>query len=207
LNESEHATLALHSRSPGTRRWTEQRWLVDNIIQANGIDWDQPRSYYFNAPCGMEATSDFVEVRQKVRKYADIEPTFTHLARRREEKAVSAERDGHRVTARDNYFIAAVQWGASQWTLHEQNDAYRSAAAHKKECYSNYARLADRHVERVEIPFMGKSIMGWLHLPPSAQGGPLPAIVTVPGMDSFKEMWVALYGDRWLNRGLAGQRP
>ena len=31
----------------------------------------------------------------------------------------------------------------------------------------------------------------------------MPAIVLIPGMDSFKEGGVALYGDRWLNRGMA----
>jgi hypothetical protein len=25
---------------PVTRRWLEQRWITDNIIRANGIDWD-----------------------------------------------------------------------------------------------------------------------------------------------------------------------
>ena len=27
---------------PQVRRWSEQRWLIDNVIRANGIDWDQP---------------------------------------------------------------------------------------------------------------------------------------------------------------------
>ena len=27
-----------------TRRFSEQRWLLDNIIRANGVDWDQPRT-------------------------------------------------------------------------------------------------------------------------------------------------------------------
>ena len=27
-----------------TKRFAEQRWALDNIIRANGIDWDQPRS-------------------------------------------------------------------------------------------------------------------------------------------------------------------
>ena len=44
---------------PQVRRWTEQRWLVDNVIRANGIDWDQPRSVYMNAACGFEASADF----------------------------------------------------------------------------------------------------------------------------------------------------
>jgi len=29
---------------PLTRRWTEQRWLLDNTIRSVGMDWDQPRS-------------------------------------------------------------------------------------------------------------------------------------------------------------------
>jgi dienelactone hydrolase len=192
-----------HRGAPKMRRWTEQRWLVDNVIRANGIDWDQPRSFYFNAPCGMEANSDFAEVREKIKKYDDIEPTFAALARRREAKAVASERDGNLVTARDNYFIASVQWGASQWTIHEHNDKYRAAAAKKIECYSNYVRLSDRRVERVDIPFKGKRLSAWLHLPPGTEGNKVPIVVTVAGMDSFKEMWVALYGDRWLNRGMA----
>jgi hypothetical protein len=28
------------------RRWKEQRWLMDAIIQAVGVEWDQPRLGY-----------------------------------------------------------------------------------------------------------------------------------------------------------------
>ena len=42
------------TRVPQPRRWIEQRWLIDNIIRANGIDWDPPRSVYLWAPCGVE---------------------------------------------------------------------------------------------------------------------------------------------------------
>ena len=31
----------------------------------------------------------------------------------------------------------------------------------------------------------------------------VPVVVTIPGMDSFKEISVAMYGDRWLSRGMA----
>ena len=34
---------------PHVRRYEEQRWLIDNIIRANGIDWDQPRSLYWRS--------------------------------------------------------------------------------------------------------------------------------------------------------------
>src|SRR5262249_45414671 len=49
----------------------------------------------------------------------------------------------------------------------------------------------------------GASLPGWSHLPPGYTGGRIPAVVSIPGMDSFKEIGVAMYGDRWLTRGLA----
>jgi hypothetical protein len=59
-----------------TKRFAEQRWAIDNIIRANGIDWDQPRSIYFSACCGVEATADFAAIRNQVQKMADIGPVF-----------------------------------------------------------------------------------------------------------------------------------
>ena len=53
---------------PLTRRWTEQRWLLDNTIRAVGMDWDQPRSIYLSVPCGPEANADFAAIRQRITK-------------------------------------------------------------------------------------------------------------------------------------------
>src|SRR5215831_4977609 len=92
---------------PHVRRFEEQRWLLDNIIRANGIDWDQPRSLYLAGPCGNEANADFAGIRERVKKMADIGPAFEAVARRREAKAKAAAEADHKVTARDNYFMAA----------------------------------------------------------------------------------------------------
>ena len=84
---------------PHVRRYEEQRWLIDNVIRANGIDWDQPRSLYLNGPCGNEANADFAGIRERVKKMADIGPAFEAVARRREAKAQAAEQvgaQGHR---------------------------------------------------------------------------------------------------------------
>jgi dienelactone hydrolase len=188
---------------PITRRWVEQRWLLDNVIRANGIDWDQPRSIYLNLPCGMEAAPDFAGLRQRVQKYADVANAFEAAARRREDKAKAAEEEGESITARENYFIAAILWGAGQWPFDQADDRNIAFNEHKRQCYGNYARLADHRVEAVVIPFQGRSLTAWLHLPYGYAGGRVPAIVAIPGMDSFKETGVALYGDRWLNRGIA----
>ena len=188
---------------PQVRRFNAQRWLLDNVIRANGIDWDQPRSLYLNAPCGIEANADFAGVRERVKKMADIGPAFATVARRREAKAKAAQAAGHLVSARDNYFMAAIHWAAAQWP-YDQNDEPNIALNEKKrECYTSYAGLADHRVEAVWIPFRGKAIPAWFHLPPGYQDGRVPVVISIPGMDSFKEAMVALYGDRWLNRGMA----
>lgn len=189
--------------APVTRRWTEQRWLIDNVIRSVGIDWDQPRSINYNAPCGVEANADFAAIRERVKKYADISPAFETAAKRREAKAKAAEEAGETVTARQNYFTAAVQYAASQWPYDENNEKNLALNQRKRECYLKYAQYAERRVEAAWIPFQGKALPGWFHLPPGYSGGRIPAVVSIPGMDGFKEASVAMYGDRWLSRGIA----
>src|ERR1700690_1441411 len=66
---------------PLTRRWTEQRWVLDNLIQANGVDWDQPRTQYWNAACGLQAAPDFARIREDGHKYADMARGLVDMAR------------------------------------------------------------------------------------------------------------------------------
>ncbi|MEO7727257.1 MAG: alpha/beta hydrolase [Burkholderiales bacterium] len=186
-----------------TRRFSEQRWLLDNVIRTVGIDWDQQRTTSYNASCGAEANADLAAIRTRVQKFADISPAFETAARRRGSKARGAEDAGESVTARQNYFIAAIFYAAAQWPLDENNDKNIALNASKRECYERYASLADHKIETVWVPFQGQALPGWLHLPPGYSGGRIPVVWAIPGMDSFKENAVALYGDRWLTRGIA----
>jgi dienelactone hydrolase len=197
------SAFAAEEGAATTRRFAEQRWALDNIIRANGIDWDQPRSLYLSAPCGVEANADFVAIRARVQKMADIGPAFESTAKRREGKARAAEADGNAVTARDNWYMAAIHYGAAEWPYDDSGQKHIELHTKKRECYTNFARLADHKVEAVSIPFKGKSIPAWFHLPPGYAGGKLPVVISIPGMDSFKETGVALGNDRWLTRGLA----
>jgi len=191
-------------QGPLTRRWTEQRWLLDNTIRSVGMDWDQPRSVYLSAPCGPQAAADFAAVRARIQKYADAAPAFEAAAKRREGVAKAALEAGDTVTARENYFIAAIHWGAAQWPIDENNAQNQLYNTRKRECYGAYAKLADHRVEEAWITMPdGKRLPAWFHLPPRYSGGKIPVVISVPGMDSFKEMSVALYGDRWLSRGMA----
>src|SRR5256885_15088642 len=112
LSASPGAAWADSEGGTMTRRFAQQRWALDNIIRANGIDWDQPRSLYLSAPCGVEANADFAAIRARVQKMADIGPAFESTAKRREGKARAAEAQGSTATARDNWYMAAITHGA-----------------------------------------------------------------------------------------------
>ena len=45
--------MAGQNNQPHVKRWSSQRWALDNVIRSVTIDWDQPRSFYLNAACGM----------------------------------------------------------------------------------------------------------------------------------------------------------
>jgi pimeloyl-ACP methyl ester carboxylesterase len=189
--------------APQMRRWNEQRWLLDNVISAVGVDWDSPRLPHLNAALGPGATADINSIRQRVKKFADIEGAFVAVARRREALAVNADAAGEPVTARENFYMAANYWASAQWTIDESNDKNRFYNSRKRECYEKFAQLADHQIEAAWIPLHGKQLPGWFHLPPGYKGGRIPAVVNIPGMDGYKERSVPLYGDPWLNRGIA----
>src|SRR6202035_1808393 len=118
-------------------------------------------------------------------------------------RARAAEAQGNAITARDNWFMAAIHYGAAEWPYDDSGAKHVELHQKKRACYGNYAKLADHHIEAVSIPFKGKSIPAWFHLPPGHAGGRLPVVISIPGMDSFKETGVALANDRWLSRGAA----
>jgi dienelactone hydrolase len=190
--------------APVMRRFNEQRWALDNIIQVNGIDWDQGRTSGMIRNCGAAVIGDMAVLKQRVKKYADIAPAFEALARRREAGAKEAEQEGESFVARDNYFIAAQYWASAMWPVDEINDRIKRYNSKKRETFTKYMELADHKVEWAEIPYRGKHLPAVFHLPPGYRSGSkVPVIVMVPGMDGNKEKYVSLYGDPWMQRGFA----
>jgi dienelactone hydrolase len=186
-----------------TRRWEQQRWLLDAVIRTVGVDWDQGRSFYLQAPCGPDAFPDFQGIRARVQRFDDITREFTRAAERRERMAGAAEAAGHMVTARDNFYTASILYGGAQWPIFENSPTNERLSDKKVECYTKYAEHSDHEVERVEIPFGGASLPAWFHTPWRSAGERLPCVLVVDGMDGFKEGMVSLHADRFLSRGLA----
>ena len=190
--------------APIVKRFDEQRWILDNVIQANGVDWDQSHTGVAIRSGGPSVVPDMDELRKRVRRLVDICPAFETLAKKREAMARNAEQSGDKTAARDNYFLASNYWASAMWTIDEVSQKIKMQNDKKRENFNKYMALADHHIEWVELPYRGKSLPAIFHLPPNYQSGTkVPVIVVLSGMDGFKERSVALYKDAWMERGYA----
>lgn len=186
------------------RRWREQRWILDQVIQARGIDWDQGRTGKILRNCGPAVQSDLQEVCRRIGKFVDIPREFARAAARREEQGWQAEADGHLPEARDHYYIAACFYTNAMWAVYEDGNPRRLGWQEKKRaCYDKFILYAGRSIERVELPYQGKSIQALLHLPTGIKAGEkVPCIMYIPGMDGVKEDTPAT-GDPFIEHGFA----
>src|SRR5579862_2023739 len=131
--------------APVVKRFDEQRWVLDNVIQANGIDWDQSHTGVAIRAGGPAAVPDMAELRQQVKRLVDICPAFEALAKKREGVAKDAEQAGNKTAARDNYYLAATYWASAMWTIDEVNDRLKMQNGKKRETFDKYIALADHH--------------------------------------------------------------
>lgn len=186
------------------KRWREQRWLLDQVIQTRGLDWDQGRTGKILRNCGPGAQSDIQEISRRIQKFVDIPREFARVAARREELARETESAGHLVEAREHYYAAACFYTNAMWAVYEDGNPKRMAwQERKRACYDKFIQYAGRPIERVELPYEGKLIQALLHLPPRMRTGEkVPCIMYIPGMDGVKED-MPMNNDPLLERGIA----
>jgi dipeptidyl aminopeptidase/acylaminoacyl peptidase len=174
------------------------------VIQTRGLDWDQGRSGKILRNCGPGVEGDLREISRRVQKFTDIPREFSRAAQRREELAQEADKAGHEVEAREHYYIAATFYSNAMWAVYEDGNARRIAwGERKRACYDKFIQHAGRVIERVELPYEGKTISALLHLPPRTKSGEkIPCVLYIPGMDGVKED-NPLYGDPFMEREIA----
>ena len=196
-------TMPLEETRRG-KRWSEQKWLLDSIISLLGPDWDQARLEYMANVCGHDSQGDFIGLRHLIKTYNDLAREFMKAGRRRELRAEAQLQLGHEQTARESYFTASILYGGAQWSIEANTTLNLDLSKKKNECFDKFLKFAGRPIERVEIPFEGKAVPALLHLPSGASGGEkVPCIVAISGMDGWKELSVAMDGDKWLARRVA----
>ncbi|MBI2360560.1 MAG: prolyl oligopeptidase family serine peptidase [Deltaproteobacteria bacterium] len=186
------------------RRWREQRWLLDQVIQTRGVDWDQGRTSKILRNCGPGVAGELQEIGRRVQKFSDISREFSRAAKRREELGVESEKAGHFHEAAEHYYVASTFYTNAQWAIYEDDNPNRIAWGERRRfCYDKFILYAGRPIERVELPVEGKSLSALLHLPPRIRpGDKVPCVLYIPGMDGVKED-NPFSGDPFLERGIA----
>ncbi len=186
------------------KRWQEQRWILDAVIRTVGVEWDQRRLRYGAAPGGSQAVGEFRAVGSKIKRVGDFVREFSNAAKRREAKAVTFEEAGRLISARESYLTASLLWAAGRWPIFEVNEELEYLEERMNHCYEKFIEYAPHPIKKVRIPFDGKELPAYLHLPREpVEGETFPCVVNLPGMDSSKETGVNMYGDSYLERNMA----
>src|SRR5438105_13342653 len=117
-----------------------------------------------------------------------------HLA-----QAKSAQSAGERTKAREAYLAAWRYYGFGAWPT-QNSEGKREAHRRATAAVPAYAALAEPAIEVLRVPFEGKEITAYLQLPDGAR--PAPVVMSVGGLDSYKEYVVEQYGPGYLAAGL-----
>ncbi|MBM4297492.1 MAG: hypothetical protein FJ143_07100, partial [Deltaproteobacteria bacterium] len=186
------------------KRWREQRWILDQVIQTRGIDWDQARTGKIIRNCGPGVEKDLNDLCSRIKKFVDIPREFSQAAARREQMARAAEAADKLTEAREHYYIASCFYTNALWAIYEDGNPQRIAWQERKRlCYDKFIQYAGRPIERVELPYGGKKIQALLFLPPNRKPDEkVPCVMYIPGMDGVKEDHPAS-GDPFIERGFA----
>ena len=194
-------TVGMENR---TKRWREQRWLLDSVIKTVGPEWDQGRLGGKGSRGGASGLASFRRAGAKMKKFDDIGPEFGREGQRRETIARDFEEQGRFVSAYENYFIASLLYASAQWPYFDINDEDLEWERRMIECYNKFIAHSPHPVERVDIPFKDSALSAFLHLPATPlENDNFPCVLHIGGMDGSKENMVALHGDSALKRGMA----
>lgn len=176
-----------------------QKWITEEFYKVLDV-------YGFRAVMFVEwgfRPADVKRTTERIKVPGAVVKEWVRTARQEEELARAAEASGHRESAAEFYYRAALYYGPACGVIHENTARKRELYACLVRCYEKFIALFDEApVRRVEIPFEnGKTIPGILQTVPGAARS--PCILVVPGMDTIKEYMPSPYHNHFRRRGMA----
>ncbi|RNL62508.1 alpha/beta hydrolase [Nocardioides marmoriginsengisoli] len=160
---------------------------------------------------GMSDLGECLEVARTIRLHDEESwvSSWSAMARTLQGRAEDSERNGHRISAGDQYLRASTYWRASLMHFTEPEDPRtREYALTSYACYDKYLELSGYPGERLEIPYEDSFLPAYLYRSPHATG-PAPLIIFHQGRDAWPEDTRWVY-DNAIRRGyhcLAVQGP
>ena len=148
---------------------------------------------------GIDA-NDFDRVLAATSDWRDWAPNWKRVGGEHHAIGDEAERSGHMVTATEAYQRAAWCYHLGKFLWFEDRALHDELRERTVATYANAAPRLDPPARRIEAPFEGAVIPGFLRAPHEISRPPL--VILVPGLDSVKEELYAMEND-FLRRGLA----
>jgi pimeloyl-ACP methyl ester carboxylesterase len=163
-----------------------QQWIFDYLVKETGrvFHWD----------------GDERQFPKSVKSHAQISKHLGRIGQRMERVAEEEEAAGHKVTAFELYYRAALQFSRAQHPVLETNDEKRYLHGRCLANYEKVAELAPYPLERVEIPFEGVELQCNFHMLPGRPKA--PCVIFIPGCDMTKEVYPDPQVNHALNRGM-----
>ena len=154
------------------RRRDSQQWIFDWIVKETG------RTHCLEFPGRI--------VPEEVKTHDMIPKVMLKKGMDIERIAREADEAGDICTARGMYFMAICQYHLGQHAIFRDGDDNKIYIHERIEhCMDRVMDLAPYPMERVEIPWEGKTIQGIMHFLPGRPKAPV--CLYVPGMDQIKE--------------------
>ncbi|HTE15605.1 MAG TPA: alpha/beta hydrolase, partial [Burkholderiales bacterium] len=164
-----------------------QQWFFDWMVKETG------KTFHFQ-PDGRGRLPKSVRSHDMISKHVG-------MAAKKSERLAQAEMEaGHKETAMELYYSAALQYADAQHVVFETGDEKKFLHGGVIRCYDKVRELAPYRIEHVDVPWNGTMVSGNLHLAPG--DGAKPLIFYVPGCDQTKEAWPHPYYNQALQRGM-----
>ena len=143
---------------------------------------------------------DLIEIRDLMPKWEAWPDTWSKWAADYERRAEESLASGARLTAAADFARASLYYHYGQNILVDDLKKKKAVHDRKVAAFKRAAPLFDPPLERVEIPFAGIKMAGYLRLPYGVKSP--PCVVLLGGLDTTKEDYLTV-NDLMLQRGLA----
>lgn len=177
----------------------DQKWITEEFYKVHDV-------YGFRATMFVEwgfRPADVRRTTERIRVPDAVAKEWARTAAQEVAMAEAAEAAGHRESAAEYWYRAALYYGPACGSIHRNSALKLDLYAKMIACYEKFIALFDEApVERVEIPFEGgKTIPGILQTVPGVEDAPVALVI--PGMDTIKEYMPSPYHNHFRRRGIA----
>jgi dienelactone hydrolase len=181
-----------------------QRWIADRFYRLMGrgaFFWANPEEGIGAAMGRGSNYFDLKDTESRIKCVDEAPKENIRTARRLESLAKREEGAGHTETACDYSYRACHFYVAAAWGIFDSENPELIWLMDKvKGTFDKVIKYNRYPMERVEIPFEGKSFPGVLTLTPERKKA--PTILVVPGMDLHKENVINHQNNPYVLRGM-----